>query len=286
MEVAAFMADCDGQWPGIWNPGKAADYGHPKDRSLRGLGDEIDGMATENKLMLLKLAASHLEEGEVYVEIGCWLGLTLAAAAHGNPGARIFACDDFSHSQSDSARLRDTIAKHTQPGQVAFYEMDFRRFLRLAPWQPARVGAFFYDGSHRFQDHVAALCQIAPWLSGDAVLIVDDTNQQRVRAAHRLLAKRLPGLQLIADIPTPRNASPTWWNGVQIYRHQGSGASAAPLPVGGASFYMQKLFWDGIMFPLIRGAYPIRVWAGKVPGLRRLCRRVRNWMHRLRFGQA
>jgi hypothetical protein len=46
----------------------------------------IDGLGRENNLALLNLAASLLEPGESYVEVGSYKGRSLAAAMRGNDG--------------------------------------------------------------------------------------------------------------------------------------------------------------------------------------------------------
>ena len=96
MNFEAFLADCRAEWREFDDAASLARVPHPRDRALRPLLDAIPGMATENKLVLLNRAVRHLAPGEVYVEIGCWHGLSLAGALAGHPSAPAFACDDFS----------------------------------------------------------------------------------------------------------------------------------------------------------------------------------------------
>ena len=113
MDFEAFLDDCRVEWRDFDDATALAQAGHPRDRSLRGLLDAIPGMATENKLVLLNRAVAHLGAGEVYVEIGCWQGLSLAGAVAGHAGAPAFACDDFSEFGSPRAALHATIARWT-----------------------------------------------------------------------------------------------------------------------------------------------------------------------------
>src|SRR5262249_29852275 len=80
--------------PSLWD-GDPASADHPCDRRFRTLLEDLGGMATENKLALLNLAASFLEPDEVYLEIGTYLGTSVVAAALGNDGAFI-AVDNYS----------------------------------------------------------------------------------------------------------------------------------------------------------------------------------------------
>ena len=62
-------------------PGLFADFPrseHPRDRRFAPLLERIGGLARENNLALINLAASLLEPGESYVEVGSFKGLSLA----------------------------------------------------------------------------------------------------------------------------------------------------------------------------------------------------------------
>ena len=152
--------------------------------------------------------------------MGCYKGASLVGAATSNPQARIFACDNFSQFDGAADALRRTLDAHTAPGQVTFHDMDFRAFLAAAPWAPARIGAYFYDGGHSFADQYDGVALAIPHLADDAVVIIDDTNKRAARSANNLVASAIPGFKLILDLRTPRNHSPTWWNGVQVFRYQ------------------------------------------------------------------
>lgn len=259
MDVEAFLADCAAQWPSFSDPRRLREAPHPRDRTLAELPAQVPGAATENKLMLLNLAARHVGADEVYVEIGTWCGLSLAGAVVGNPRTRVYACDDFSRFWSSRETLHRTIERFAAPGQVHFLEMDFREFLRAAPWRPARVGAYFYDGGHAFHYQFRALELMEPWLADDAVVIVDDTNDLPVRAANRLFARHAPRLQLIADIRTGADCQPTWWNGIQVYRYRVS-AGAAARPVGRGRWLMHRLAWNPAVFAAQRALTAPRWW--------------------------
>jgi hypothetical protein len=230
MDVQGFIDDCRTQWPSFEQPRALSRVLHPSDRRLAGLAEEVEGSATENKLMLLNLAARHLSPGEIYVEIGSWCGLTLAGAASGNPGASIVACDNFSRPWSSPETLWHTIGRFSAPGQVRFFDLDFREFLSRAPWRPSAVGVYFYDAGHSFAEQFDALELMRPWLADDALVIVDDTNDIAVRAAHRLFLRHRPGFTMIADVRTRADCQATWWNGVQMFRFARARDALLPIP--------------------------------------------------------
>jgi hypothetical protein len=271
MDFEAFMGRCRAQWPEFDNWARLADLEHPRDRYLATLLQQIDGMASENKLMLLNLAVASLEPNEIYVEIGSWKGLSVAGAAWGNTDKIIYACDNFSQFGGPREDLIQTLKLYTVPGQVRFYDMDFRHFLGLAPWAPARVGAYFYDGGHRFEEHYKAFQYVFPWLSDDAIIVVDDTNEPPVRAANSLFAGHVPTFHLITDVRTSYNGSPSWWNGVQVYRFC-SGRVQQALPPVGIYYLTQRLFWDNV----IPSMHSLRRTIGQIPGAKILYRFIRH----------
>ena len=248
MDVNAFLRDCRREWPVFDDPARLAAAAHPAHRHLAGLPEQIAGYATENKLMLLNLAARHLAADEAYVEIGCWKGLTLAGAAAGNSDAPIYACDDFSRTGASRDILRDAIDHHTAPGQVRFYDQDFRAFIEAAPWQPARVGAYFYDGGHSFHFQFLALELIRPHLADDAIVIIDDTNDLPVRRANALFLAHNPEFELLRDVRVKEYQDPAWWNGVQILRYRANVHERGRIAVGAMRYMVERMIWNRALF--------------------------------------
>ncbi len=245
MDFDAFIADCRRNWPDFDQPRKLAAARHPADRRLAEVLAEVPGMATENKLLLLNLALAHLSPGEVYVEVGCYKGASIVGAARGNVAAKIFACDNFSKFDGAEDILRRNLARHA-PGQVEFFNLASREFLRAAPWRPARIGAYFYDGGHSFADQFEGLQYALPSFADDALIVVDDTNKREARAADALFARMVPGFELVLDLRTPRNHHPTWWNGIQVFRFRRNAATPATLGDPGAPFRLRRLLYDSI----------------------------------------
>jgi predicted O-methyltransferase YrrM len=275
MHFDRFLARCRAEWPSFDDPASLARTLHPRSRDLTDVLSLIEGMATENKLMLLNAAAASLDPGEVYVEIGCYRGASIVGAARRNPHLRIFACDNFSQFDGAADALRANLARYAPDADVQFFDLDFRRFLALAPWQPARIGACFYDGRHYFADHYDALALVLPHLARDALVIIDDSNHRAVRAANALFARKVEAFTPILDLRTPANKSPTWWNGVQVWRFTRNPSAPQP-PLD--SLYsldvtLRRLYYD----TLIRGT------RRKLRALRRLPRRT---LKRLRHRRA
>ena len=249
MHFDAFVSRCRQLWPEFTDPARLSQSRHPSDRSLSNILKQVPGMATENKLALLNAAVGALGENEVYVEVGCYKGASIVGAARGNPGARMFACDNFSQFDGVAEALRHTLEAHTAPGQVTFHDLDFRSFFTNAPWRPARIGAYFYDGGHSFRDQYDGVALALPYLADDAIIIVDDTNKRAARSANQLVARAVPGFELILDLRTAGNHSPTWWNGIQVYRYQRAAGVQGVRPPGPA-FAIRKFIYDDIFLEM------------------------------------
>jgi hypothetical protein len=249
MRFDEFMRRCRAEWPEFDHPAQLAKSRAPKTRDLADVLSNVRGMATENKLKLLNCAVASLEQGEVYVEVGSYRGASIVGAAAGNCATPIFACDNFSQFDGAGDALRSTLDRYTAPGQVRFYDMEFREFLRAAPWRPARIGAYFYDGGHSFLDQYDGLRLAAGDLADDALIVIDDTNKRAARSADALFARQVPGAELILNLRTPRNHHPTWWNGIQVYRVRAR-ASVDPAALGGAGVAARKFVYDDIFLNL------------------------------------
>lgn len=243
MDFEAFIEDCQVQWPGFSAPERLARTPHPSDRRLAPLLQQVPGFATENKLMLLNLAVRNMDASEVYVEVGVWRGLSTIGAASGNDDRPLCVCDDFSKRGGSLAAFESNLRRYAGAARVDIHCADYRAFLRDAPWQPARVGVFFYDGPHNFRHQLRALDLIQPHLADNAVVIIDDTDDLPVRAANDLFRRHVPAFEQVLDVHSPRYEHPHWWNGVQVFRWRADAASAR-MAVPRARYLPRLLLWS------------------------------------------
>jgi len=215
MDLEAFRAAL----PGLFAGDLRAD--HPVDRRFRDVVADVPGMATENKLAMLNLAAAHLGPGEAYLEVGSFKGLSLIGAMLGNQGRRFYAIENFLEFNLDAEATRSellaNLARWVGPQQARLLEGDCFDLLRRrgGPLEP--VGAYFYDGAHGRLPHYLALGLAEPWLATRALVVIDDASWPMVRrATDRYLAAH-PGYRLLFDLPAEREEDPRWWNGVRVY---------------------------------------------------------------------
>jgi protein O-GlcNAc transferase len=189
---------------------------HPRDRRFASILADVGGLARENNLALLNLAASLLGPGESYVEVGSFKGLSLIAAMLGNTGDFV-GIDDFSMSQGSRRQLEANLRRHGLGGYTIL-EGDAFTLLRQKSLGDRRVGVYYYDAAHDYRSQVRGLRLIEPYLAEDALLIVDDTDWPAVaRAMHDYVAGQ-PQAEPLLTLDGKDRGQPWWWEGVQVLR--------------------------------------------------------------------
>jgi predicted O-methyltransferase YrrM len=181
---------------------------HPRDRRFAPLLERIGGLARENNLALINFAASLLDPGESYVEVGSFKGLSLAAAMEGNSGDFV-GIDSFQMGEGSRERLDANL------GGSGYTILEGDAF-ELLPRLDRRVGAYYYDAAHDYDSQVRGLELAEPQLVPGALMIVDDTDWERVdRAVADYLAKQPHARRLLA-IDGKDRGQPWWWEGMQV----------------------------------------------------------------------
>jgi predicted O-methyltransferase YrrM len=189
---------------------------HPRDRRFAPILADVGGLARENNLALLNLAASFLGEGESYVEAGSFKGLSLIAAMLGNTGDFV-GIDDFSLGDGNRTLLEANLRRYGLAGH-AILEGDAFELLRRGALGDRRVGVYYYDAAHDYRSQLRGLRLVEPHLAEDALLIVDDTDWPQVARAMRDYLARQPRAELLVKLDGKDHGQPWWWEGVQVLR--------------------------------------------------------------------
>ena len=189
---------------------------HPRDRRFAPILADVGGLARENNLALLNLAASLLAAGESYVEVGSFKGLSLIAAMLGNTGDFV-GIDDFSLGDGSRTLLEANLRRYGLGGH-AILEGDAFALLRHGALGNRRVGVYYYDAAHDYRSQVRGLRLIEPHLAEGALLIVDDTDWPQVARAMRDYLARQPRAELLVRLDGKDRGQPWWWEGVQVLR--------------------------------------------------------------------
>lgn len=193
---------------------------HPRDRRFAKVLEDVPGLATENCLALLNLAAACLEPGESYVEAGSFRGTSLISAGLGT-GAPLVGIDRFSMEGSSRALLE---ANLTAAGlEATIVESDVLEALRGNALEGVRAGVFYYDADHAYEVALEALRAARAHLAPRALVVVDDSDWERVARAVRDFLAGEPGARLVLDLPGRTHGQPHWWEGVQAIEVRAGG---------------------------------------------------------------
>jgi predicted O-methyltransferase YrrM len=188
---------------------------HPNGRRFTRILDEVPGLTRENNLALLNLAASMVEPGECYVEVGTYRGTSLIAAMVGNDDTEYVAVDNFSMGKGSRRELEANL-KHFALEQPTILEGDAFELIPGGALGDRRVAVYYYDNGHKYEQQLDGLRMIEPWLADRALLIVDDTDWDEVARATRDYLELQPRARLLVWIPGKDNGYPAWWEGVQV----------------------------------------------------------------------
>ena len=187
---------------------------HPRDRRFRDVLEAVPGLACENNLALLNLAAHLLEAGESYVEVGSFRGTSLVAAGLGNPGDYV-AVDDFSKDGGSADTLRAN-AERFGVERLTVLEGDAFDLLRDGALAGRTVGVYYYDGPHSYEAHLDGLVLIEQYLAARALIVVDDSDWDRVANATRDYLAGQPLATMVFDIAGEEKGFPGWWQGMHV----------------------------------------------------------------------
>jgi predicted O-methyltransferase YrrM len=198
---------------------------HPRGRRFDDVIAGVPNLAMENNLALVNLAVSLLGPGESYVEAGTFMGASLIAATRGNEGADLVAIDDFSFGATtvagrslpaaSRAALEANLERFGVSG-ATIIESDALEVLRGDVLEGRSIGVHYYDAAHDYESQLDALRLVEPYLADPALVIVDDTDWERVgRAIDDYLAGQ-PRARRLLEIAGSDHGQPQWWEGMQV----------------------------------------------------------------------
>ena len=183
----------------------------PRDPRWAHLLEEVPGLARANNLALVNLAASLLPEGESYVEIGSYRGTSLIAASLGND-ADIVGIDNFTLGDGSREQLDANLRRFDVSPTVI--EGDAFTLIPEGVLGERRVGVYYYDAAHSYEAQLESLRMIEPWLAPRALLLVDDSDWEKVAAAIADYVARERRARVLLELGGKEHGRPWWWEGV------------------------------------------------------------------------
>jgi predicted O-methyltransferase YrrM len=177
--------------------------------------DAVPGLAKPSNLALLNVAARGLDDGEAYLEVGTYHGTSLISAMLGNEGTFV-ALDDWSLGDGSRAQLEANLAGYGL--EATLIEGDAFETLRSAALDGISIGAYYYDNGHEYEQQLDGLRLAERYLASPALVIVDDTDWERVeRAVDDYLAGQ-PRATEIYRAEGKDRGHPEWWEGMRVLR--------------------------------------------------------------------
>ena len=182
---------------------------------------DVEGLSSPRVCHFLNHLVAGLDEGEHYLEIGTWKGLTLCSAIKGNEGKTCYACDKFRvYGQwtgwgfKAKRALYENLERYSIGGaDVHFHHMNSRR-LFAKELVPPNVKVYFYDGDHSYRGTKHHVVAAAPLLCERSFLLMDDFNDPVIEKATYDGIKEA-GLEILWERNLRRDDG--WWNGLGVF---------------------------------------------------------------------
>jgi protein O-GlcNAc transferase len=188
----------------------------PRDPRYADVLEAVPGLAQPDNLALLNVAARCLGEGEAYVEVGTYHGTSLIAAMLGNAGTFV-ALDNWSMGDGSREQLDLNLARFELKG-AEILEGDAFETLRSGALEGRSIGVYYYDNGHEYEQQLDGMRLIEPYLASPALVIVDDTDWERVERAVNDYLEQQPRATEILNIDGKDRGAPQWWEGMRILR--------------------------------------------------------------------
>jgi protein O-GlcNAc transferase len=188
---------------------------HPRDRRFASIIENVRSLAAENNLALLNHAVSCLDSDEVYAETGVYHGASLIAAMLGNEEYRFLGIDDFRMGEAGLEHVEANLARYglTRPELLVG---DVFEVVRDGALQGVDVGVWYYDADHAFEAQLEGLRVVEPYLATGALVIVDDTDWERVERAMDAYLAEQSRARRILTVDGKQRGAPQWWEGMQV----------------------------------------------------------------------
>jgi len=188
---------------------------HPVDRRFAPIAEDVENLARENNLALLNVAASCLDDGEAYVEVGVFHGASLIAAMLGNDGKRFVGIDSFAFRDASLEKVGANLARYGLE-RPELLVGDAFELVSAGALAGTRIGVWYYDAAHSYEAQLDGLRIAEPLLARGALVIVDDTDWDDVdRAMDDYLAEQ-PRARRILTVDGKSRGAPHWWEGMQV----------------------------------------------------------------------
>jgi predicted O-methyltransferase YrrM len=188
---------------------------HPRDRRFQAIAEGVENLARENNLALLNLAASCLDPGEAYVEVGVFHGASLIAAMLGNEDRTFVGIDGFQFRDGSLEKVEENLARFglSAPEMLVGDVFDL---VAEGALDGLSVGIWYYDALHTYEAQLEGLRVAEGSLRPGALMIVDDSDWDDVSRAIDDYVAEQPRARHLLTVDGKERGLPHWWEGMAV----------------------------------------------------------------------
>ena len=189
----------------------------PRDVRFAEVLEAVPGLAQPNNLALLNVAAQLPRRGRV-VRGG-------RHVPRHEPDRRDARQRRRRSSRSTTGRWATAAASSSTSNLARFgltgaaiVEGDAFETLRSDALEGRAVGVYYYDNGHEYEQQLDGMRLIEPYLASPALVIVDDTDWERVERAVDDYLEQQPRATEILSLDGKDRGAPQWWEGMRVLR--------------------------------------------------------------------
>lgn len=150
---------------------------------------KLEGATGEKTVGILQRFAQLMDQNECYLEVGVYRGKSLLSVAKVVPNRQTFGIDNFSQFDKNG-KNRQILEKQKNKNHIqncTLINADFEDALEnLEKYLgEKKVGLYFIDGPHDYRSQLMCLQLALPFLSENAIIVIDNSNYNHVRQANR-----------------------------------------------------------------------------------------------------
>jgi hypothetical protein len=177
---------------------------------------KIPRMSTLTIAAIINYGVSQISPNEAFINVGVWNGFTLIAGMLNNQDKKCVGIDNFSKFGGPKHNFLERFNKYKSDNHL-FFEMDYQDYFSTI--HEGKIGFYLYDGDHSYKHQLNGLQKAEPYLSDNALILIDDTNWDEPRKATLdFISHSSNQYNIIFDCKTNDTMHPTYWNGIMILR--------------------------------------------------------------------
>jgi len=177
---------------------------------------KIQKMSTFTIGSIINKIVSQMKEDQCFVNVGVWHGFTFLSGMINNSDKKCIGIDNFSEFNGPREEFLQRFNLSKSENHF-FHELDYQDYFSNV--HKGEIGFYIYDGEHSYENQLKGLQIAEPFFADDCIIMIDDTNWDRVRQATLdFISKSKNKYQILLDKPTTYNGHPTYWNGILLLK--------------------------------------------------------------------